>query len=57
MIFFPSFVTDSAGTRYAEVVVGKGPTGLVMSPDGQRVYSLNKFDGSISTIATATRMC
>ena len=47
-------VTDSAGTRYAEITVGQGPTGLAMSPDGQRVYVLNKFDGSISTIQTAT---
>ncbi len=47
-------VTDGSGARFAEITTGKGPTGVAMSPDGQRVYVLNKFDGNISTIATAT---
>jgi YVTN family beta-propeller protein len=47
-------VTDANGTRYAEIGVGKGPTGLALSPDGSRLYALNKFDGSVSAISTAT---
>jgi DNA-binding beta-propeller fold protein YncE len=47
-------VTDSTGTRYAEITTGKGPTGLALSPDGARLYVLNKFDGNISSISTST---
>lgn len=47
-------VTDAAGSRYTEIAVGQGPTGLVLSNDGARVYVMNKFDGSISTIETAS---
>ncbi|MBL0028884.1 MAG: beta-propeller fold lactonase family protein [Rhodanobacteraceae bacterium] len=42
------------GTRQARVNVGQGPTGLVLSANGSKLYVLNKFDGSISTIDTAT---
>ncbi|HRG15101.1 MAG TPA: hypothetical protein PLB00_03845 [Pseudomonadota bacterium] len=41
------------GTRLARVDVGQGPTGLVLSADGGKLYVLNKFDGSVSTIDTA----
>ena len=47
-------VTDAAGNRYAEITVGQGPTGLAISPDGSRVYSVNKFDASVSAIDTST---
>ncbi len=42
------------GTRLARIGVGQGPTGLVLSADGGKLYVLNKFDGSISTIDTAS---
>lgn len=42
------------GTRLARVNVGQGPTGLALSADGGKLYVLNKFDGSISTIDTAS---
>ncbi len=47
-------VTDAVGTRLGEITVGAGPTGLAIASDGSRVYSLNKFDGSISAIDTTT---
>ncbi len=46
--------SGSDGTRFARVVVGQGPTGLVLSANGGVLYVLNKFDGSISTIDTAS---
>lgn len=42
------------GTRLARIGVGQGPTGLTLSADGATLYVLNKFDGSISTIDTAS---
>ncbi|MFA6047000.1 MAG: hypothetical protein WC718_18610, partial [Phycisphaerales bacterium] len=47
-------VSDGAGARVATINVGEGPTGLVMNAAGSRVYVLNKFEGTISTIDTAT---
>jgi YVTN family beta-propeller protein len=49
-------ITDATGTRYGEVNIGGngGPTGLALSADGAHLYSLNKFDGSISSIDTST---
>lgn len=47
-------VTDAAGARVATINVGQGPTGLVMNAAGSRVYVMNKFEGTISTIDTAT---
>lgn len=44
---------DASGLRLARVDVGAGPTGLALSSDGTRLYVLNKFDGSISTLSTA----
>ncbi|NBP51773.1 MAG: hypothetical protein EBU70_11485, partial [Actinobacteria bacterium] len=44
---------DASGARLATVNVGEGPTGLVLSPDGQRLYVLNRFGGSVSTVSTA----
>ena len=45
---------NADGTRVARIDVGQGPTGLVLSADASRLYVLNKFDGSISTINIAT---
>ncbi|MEY3143987.1 MAG: hypothetical protein RLY21_2480 [Planctomycetota bacterium] len=43
-----------SGARLGRVAVGEGPTGVVVSPNGAFVYALNRFDGSVSAIATAT---
>jgi YVTN family beta-propeller protein len=49
-------ITDSAGTRFGEVNIGGngGPTGLALTADGTCLYTLNKFDGSVSAIDTST---
>jgi YVTN family beta-propeller protein len=44
----------AAGARQATVPVGEGPSGLVLGPKGQRLYVLNRFEGSVSTVSTAT---
>lgn len=41
------------GQRLALIEVGQGPSGLVISPSGTRLYVLNRFDSSISTVDTA----
>jgi YVTN family beta-propeller protein len=43
-----------AGLVTREVVVGRRPAGLTMSPDGGTVYATNVPDGSISAIDTET---
>lgn len=48
-------VTNVAGQRLGRIEVGQGPTGLALSGDGARLYVLNKFEGSISTVDTAAR--
>lgn len=48
-------VTNASGTRLGRIEVGQGPTGLALNADGSRLYVLNKFDGSISTLDTAAR--
>ncbi len=45
-------VTDTTGARLGLIDVGQGPTGLAINAAGSRLYVLNKFDGSISTIDT-----
>lgn len=45
---------DASGARLATVGVGEGPSGLVLSPDGQRLYVLNRFEGSVSAVSTVT---
>ncbi|MBI5864386.1 MAG: hypothetical protein HZB38_07750, partial [Planctomycetes bacterium] len=47
-------VVDPSGVRLGEIGVGLGPTGLVRTPDGSRLYVLNKFDASITQIDVAT---
>lgn len=47
-------VTNSVGTRFGQIEVGEGPTGLALSPGGANLYVLNKFDGTISHISTAS---
>jgi YVTN family beta-propeller protein len=48
-------VCTSTGARVANIPVGEGPTGLAISPDGSRLFVLNKFDASISVVDTAAR--
>lgn len=43
------------GSRIGETHVGQGPTGLALGLDGSRLYVLNRFDATISTIETAGR--
>ena len=43
-----------SGARIAKIEVGEGPTGVVASPAGDFVYALNRFEGSISAIRTAS---
>ncbi|MCB1035313.1 MAG: hypothetical protein KDD47_15915, partial [Acidobacteria bacterium] len=55
-------VIDAAGQRLSPlgapgdpaVEVGEGPTGLVLDSGRQRLYVVNKFDGSVSVIDGAT---
>ena len=45
----------SASAHYvtARIGVGKNPRGMTLSPDGQRLYVVNRMDDSISVIDTA----
>jgi YVTN family beta-propeller protein len=43
-----------AGARLSAITVGEGPTGLALSANGTRLYVLNRFDASISTIDTTS---
>ena len=36
------------------IIVGWGPTGLAITPDGKRVYVANNADNTVSVIDTAT---
>lgn len=42
-----------SGARLAKISVGEGPSGIVMSPNGQFVYTLNRFEGSVSAVSTS----
>jgi len=47
-------VLDASGARLGESIrVGRGPTGLAPSADGRRLFVLNKFESSLSTIDLA----
>lgn len=48
-------VSNTSGSRLGRIDVGQGPTGLALSADGARLYVLNKFDATISTLDTGTR--
>ncbi|MHC4413950.1 MAG: hypothetical protein ACYS0G_01565 [Planctomycetota bacterium] len=49
-------VLASNGQRIGIVEVGGGPTGLAVDPDRERVYVLNKFDGTVSVIDEVSLM-
>ena len=46
----------SSGARSATITVGEGPTGLVTSPDGTRLYVLDRFEGAVSVVSTGANM-
>jgi len=46
----------SSGARSATITVGEGPTGLVTSPDGTRLYVLDRFEGAVSVVSTGASM-
>ena len=52
IVIDPATGARSAGTNL--INVGKGPTGLALDSAGTRLFVLNKFDASISTIDTST---
>jgi YVTN family beta-propeller protein len=43
-----------SGERIAAVHVGEGPTGVVLSADGTRAYTLNRFGSSVSVVSAAS---
>ncbi|MBL8878723.1 MAG: YncE family protein [Phycisphaerales bacterium] len=47
-------VVDAAGARLGQFDVGQGPTGIVIDEARDRLYVMNKFDGTISTIALSS---
>jgi YVTN family beta-propeller protein len=52
-----SFANDlSASANYitSRIEVGRNPRGVVLSPDGQRLYVANRMDDSISVISTVS---
>jgi YVTN family beta-propeller protein len=52
-------VLDASGARVGAgtpIEVGEGPTGLVLDESASRLYVLNKFASSISTVDTATSL-
>lgn len=49
-------VIDGAGARSGlsdTIDVGEGPTGLALDPVAERLYVLNRFEGSVSAVNTA----
>lgn len=44
--------TDNMGQRMGTIAVGAGPTGLAMDGPRNRLYCLNRFDGTVSVINT-----
>ena len=42
------------GARLAKIEVGEGPAGVVVAPSGTMVYALNRFEGSVSAVSTAS---
>src|SRR6185295_1854980 len=46
---------DSNGAVAGRIPVGQGPTGLALDDVGQKLYVLNRFDQTVSTVDTATK--
>jgi len=51
---FAEDLSASAHYVIARIPVGKNPRGLVLSPDGARLYIANRLDDTISVISTRT---
>jgi YVTN family beta-propeller protein len=49
-------VVNSAGNVETRVNVGPGPTGLALDEPRRRLYVLNRHEGTISVVDTATRL-
>lgn len=47
-------IVDGSGNRAGRIEVGQGPTGVALSAAAGRAFVLNRFDGTISTIDTAS---
>src|SRR5262245_13758376 len=47
-------VLNSSGAVTARIAVGGGPTGVALNESAQRLYVLNRFENTISTVNTAT---
>ena len=45
--------TSASGARLGQVPVGAGPTGVAIRADGSRLWVLNRFEASISTVDPA----
>ncbi|MDI9410104.1 MAG: hypothetical protein QM519_01060 [Bacteroidia bacterium] len=58
MIFTAALGTNAlvamspSGARVAKIDVGEGPSGVVVHPTAGIVYSLNRFEGSVSAVST-----
>ncbi len=48
-------VLNSAGDVVSRIAVGQGPTGLAIDESRQRLYVLNRFDQTVSTVDTSTK--
>ena len=48
-------VHDAGLSRTDRIVVGSGPTGVVMDSTGTHVYVLNRFDASVTGIDRSSR--
>ena len=48
-------LSASANYVVARIPVGSAPKGLVLSPDGKRLYVANRMDDTVSMVDTATR--
>ncbi|MCH2162206.1 MAG: hypothetical protein MK085_10080, partial [Phycisphaerales bacterium] len=49
-------IFDSALSRQGDVAVGEGPTGLVFDASGQRLYVLNRFEGTVSVVNAVNQL-
>ncbi len=49
-------VLNDAGAVVARIGVGEGPSGLVLDETLDRLYVLNRFDNTISTVDTQSRL-
>src|SRR5688572_8191719 len=48
--------SSTTPTKLAEIVVGREPSSVALSPDGQLAYVANAFDGTISIVDLVQQM-